>query len=216
MSGMPSAPLVVLFDADGVVQSGPGDLLEQVTGLLPEGVDPAAFVTALFEAELATLTGDADFVAVVQWTLDAHGADTAGAERLAALWHRLETDPRTVAAITALRAGGTRCYLATNQHAFRTAYMREHLGYAELFDGQFYSCELGVAKPDPAYFTRIVRELGVEPGQVLFLDDNAANVRGAHEAGLHAVLFHHRRDGAQALSGLLADHGLPAPAEQLP
>ena len=34
--------------------------------------------------------------------------------------------------------------------------MRESLGYDEVFDDLFYSCELGVAKPDPAYFTEAV------------------------------------------------------------
>ncbi|HET8600496.1 MAG TPA: HAD family hydrolase, partial [Segeticoccus sp.] len=168
---MPSTPLIVLFDADGVVQSGPADLTERIAGLLAPEVDPDTFIAALFEAELAALTGGREFEAVVADTLGVHGCDPARSAELAALWHELETDAATVATITALRASGTRCYLATNQHAFRTAYMREHLGYDQLFDGQFYSCELGVAKPDPAYFTRIVEELGAPADRVLFVDD---------------------------------------------
>ena len=85
--------------------------------------------------------------------------------------------------------------LATNQHPERAAYMRESLGYDEVFDDLFYSCELGVAKPDPAYFAEAARRLGTEPGRTLLLDDNADNVAGA-KAGLVAELF--ASDGGRA------------------
>ena len=58
--------------------------------------------------------------------------------------------------------------------------------YDEL-DGGYYSYELGVKKPDPAYFDHIVRDLRVQRDRVLFVDDTWPNVVGARAAGIRAV-----------------------------
>ena len=47
---------------------------------------------------------------------------------------------------------------------------------------------MGLKKPDPAIYALAQRRLGVEPHEVVFLDDVAANVDAAREAGWHAVL----------------------------
>jgi putative hydrolase of the HAD superfamily len=67
--------------------------------------------------------------------------------------------------------------------------MLENLAYDEHFDHQFHSFQVGLAKPDPAFFTHIVETLGVEPQEAVFVDDMAANVRGAQQAGLNGVHF---------------------------
>jgi putative hydrolase of the HAD superfamily len=86
--------------------------------------------------------------------------------------------------------------------------MHETFGYAELFDQTFYSYELGVAKPDPAYFAAILDRLDVPAGEVLFVDDNGANVEAARSVGLRAERWH-VEDGQQVLREHLARHGLP-------
>ena len=48
---------------------------------------------------------------------------------------------------------------------------------------------LRAAKPEAAAFDLCLRRLGFEPGQVLFVDDNADNVDGARAAGLDALHF---------------------------
>jgi putative hydrolase of the HAD superfamily len=110
--------------------------------------------------------------------------------------------------VSALRAEGVRCYLATNQTEHRARYMAENLGYAELLDGAFWSYELGLAKPDPAYFTAIVDHLGLEAHEVLFVDDSARNVEAARSIGMAAELWHVDQ-GLPALRELLRGHDLP-------
>ena len=85
--------------------------------------------------------------------------------------------------------------------------MSETLGYRDLFDREFYSCRLGVRKPDVAYFEAIARDLAEPPGRLLLLDDSPLNVAAAKEAGLHAARFHFG-DGAGALRATLADFGI--------
>src|SRR5690606_27324266 len=51
----------------------------------------------------------------------------------------------------------------------------------------------GVAKPEPDSYLRVARRLDLDPGECVFVDDLAVNVRGAAAAGMVGV--HH--DGAR-------------------
>jgi putative hydrolase of the HAD superfamily len=114
-----------------------------------------------------------------------------------------------VAVVRALRRNGYGVHLATNQERYRAAYLRDVLGYDALFDVSCYSCELGLAKPAPAFFAEAVRRIGAEPPAVLFIDDSAGNVEGARAAGLAAGQWS-LEQGHDALARLLARHGVAA------
>ena len=180
----------ILFDADGVVQTTDVKWWYAMTALI--GTDDEEqvkrFLRDIMAAELPALAGRTPFVGPLAEVL-ARWQVTTPAEEVLQQWQHVDVDLTVLAAIQELRAAGLRCALATNQHPERGAYMRENLGYDEVFDDLFYSCELGVAKPDPAYFSEAARRLGTEPGRTLLVDDNADNVAGAKEAGLAAELF---------------------------
>ncbi len=59
-------------------------------------------------------------------------------------------------------------------------------GLAGAFDHTFLSYRMGLVKPDQAVFERVVGELGVPAGEVVFLDDNAVNVERAAALGFDA------------------------------
>lgn len=59
----------------------------------------------------------------------------------------------------------------------------------EAFDHLLFSSHLGMVKPEPSIFGRAVGILSLRPEQILFVDDKAANVEAARDAGLHAVAF---------------------------
>ena len=61
-------------------------------------------------------------------------------------------------------------------------------GFEDVTDDIVYSHEVGLAKPDPAAYEIVTARLGVEAGEVLFLDDVEANVVAARALGWHAVL----------------------------
>jgi FMN phosphatase YigB (HAD superfamily) len=67
--------------------------------------------------------------------------------------------------------------------------MAQILDYGKVFDPQFYSCELGLSKPDPNYFAEILERLSVSHEEVLFIDDIEANVGAAKGVGIHARTF---------------------------
>lgn len=55
------------------------------------------------------------------------------------------------------------------------------------FDTIFVSSGLGYRKPDPEAFNLIARNMGFEPGEVLFFDDSPSNVEGARMVGTQAA-----------------------------
>ena len=74
-------------------------------------------------------------------------------------------------------------------------------GFAAMADVLIYSYEVGIEKPDRRIYEITCQELGVHPGDVVFLDDLEANVVAATQLGMRAVLF---QSTAQAITDLEA------------
>jgi HAD superfamily hydrolase (TIGR01509 family) len=209
--GRVSAPIrAVLFDCDGVLQRPGNDWAGEIgtaTGL--EGAALDAFLDDVSAAEQPLLAGAEPFaVALTRVLADWHLP--ARAEDLLHVWQHLVVDAGMLDAVRELRAQGLTCGIATNQHRERAAYMRRELGYEQLFDPMVISSEIGVAKPDPAYFRTAVDRLGLPAGQVLFVDDVLANVESARGVGL--VAEHFAKDaGRPELDRILALHDLAEP-----
>ena len=110
-------------------------------------------------------------------------------------------------AVRRVRDLGLHCALATNQQNLRGGYMRKSLGFEMIFDEQFYSFELGFAKPEAGYFRTIMKRISVAPNRVLFIDDHDGNVAGAREIGSHSELFP-VDGGVAALKPILARYGI--------
>ncbi len=195
----------VLLDADGVLQRTRGGWRETMTRVVGDRADEVHEV--LGELESSTLVGAGDFPAALAAHLVDRGIDVPADELYAALWLAIDVVPDSVALVRSLRAAGHGVHLGTNQHAERASYMKSELGYGDLFDTCFYSCDLGLAKPDAAFFARVAESLGVAASDVVFVDDSAANVRGALAAGMPAVQWT-IDDGQAAIRSLLAGHGV--------
>jgi len=76
---------------------------------------------------------------------------------------------------------------------------------AEIFgDRAVFSAELGRSKPDPEAFRRLAARLAVAPNELLYLDDDAAYVAGACEAGVRAEQV----DSAAGVRAGLEAHGV--------
>ena len=76
----------------------------------------------------------------------------------------------------------------------------EIAGYFEHF---FASHRLQKAKPDFEIFEHVVSELRVEPGNILFLDDNQNNVAASKKIGIHGI----RTSGIKQVYQTLSDVG---------
>jgi len=84
-----------------------------------------------------------------------------------------------------------------------------------LFDAVFESSKLGVRKPDPEFYRLACASLGVEPGDVVFLDDLGVNLKPARAMGMHTIKVdspERALDELYALVGRPAGDGAPGPA----
>ena len=74
----------------------------------------------------------------------------------------------------------------------------------EKFHRCYVSHEIGLVKPDREIFDYVVRDLGVAPGRILFLDDNPECVEAAQAFGLVAC----RARGVEEVRSALASVGV--------
>ena len=172
----------LLWDADGVLQHTPTPWREALDGMGGEG-----FADAVFAAELPAMRGEEPLTVALERLVGTWPRPGLVPADLLGLWERAVVDAEALAVVALVRQGGVVSCLATNQQDHRRAWMRDHLGVDDHFDRVFYSCELGLAKPDPAFFARLVDDLGLPAHEVGFVDDNAANVAAATSVGLAAV-----------------------------
>jgi putative hydrolase of the HAD superfamily len=63
------------------------------------------------------------------------------------------------------------------------------LRWSQVFDHRYFSCRLGAAKPDPRAFKLVLSDLGVQPGEVLFIDDRPGNTGAARDLGMRTITF---------------------------
>lgn len=105
-------------------------------------------------------------------------------------WQRVFVDAiePTVALVRELR-GRVPLYVFSNTNATHHAFWRERYAEAlEPFDRIFVSSEIGARKPEREAYERVTRAIGVPAGRILFFDDSEANVQGARDMGMQAVL----------------------------
>jgi FMN phosphatase YigB (HAD superfamily) len=82
--------------------------------------------------------------------------------------------------------------------------MKEQLGFPDLsgqMEKQYYSCRVGLRKPDPEIFRLVLEENGLSPATTLFIDDSIQHIQGARLAGLNA---YHLKSG-EAVERLFPD-----------
>ncbi|MFF1821286.1 HAD-IA family hydrolase [Kribbella sp. NPDC058245] len=196
----------VLFDADGVIQRGTQDWTGRLHAMVAG--DGEGFINDLMLSEGPALVGKEEFRDAVGGVLKRWHV-TASLDEVLEPWSWFAAEPVVVELIQKLRQAGIKCHLATNQHAYRRDVMQER-GYGDWFDQSFYSCDLGLRKPDPAYFRAILSATGAPASSVLFVDDLSVNVEGARSIGINAEVYDLNTAGPDALTDLLRKYGLPA------
>jgi len=126
----------------------------------------------------------------LKWAASESSIDRAWNELL------LEVPLRTLAKLHQLRAKGYKLALLSNTNPIHIDEVRRRLGpygyaaFERCFERIFYSYEMGLRKPDPAIYAAVDRELGItKPKEVLFIDDNAANIDSAARHGWGTIFF---------------------------
>lgn len=126
------------------------------------------------------------------------------------LWNDIFTLDREVAAIIGeLKARRIPLFILSNTNELHWTHCRATYPVMGLFDTLIASHEVKLRKPFRPIFEELLRRApGVQPGDVLFIDDWEKNVLGAGAVGIATHLF----TGAAGLRARLAAEGLLAPS----
>jgi putative hydrolase of the HAD superfamily len=196
----------VLLDADGVVQDAIVDQPVSIARLLGVKDGLEEFMSDLFRSGNQALTGKADVVQLIAGVLERWDCAGTLGDALE-LWNMIEIDDDAIEVVKSIRRQGFTVCLASNQDSYRGTYMSQELGLGELFDREYYSFVIGHAKPDEAYFSHIVNDLGIQPAEAVFIDDKPENVEAAKSMGIQAAVYN-LADASTSLAGVLAGFGV--------
>lgn len=176
-----------VFDADGVVIESRGfaNRLDREYDISTEVTRP--FFTGPFQS---CLEGKTDLRESLKPFLEQWGWPLSVGD-FVDQWMEYDDQPRQdiLRIVEGFRNRGIPCYLASNQEPTRAEYIRNVMGFQDYFDELFFSCDLGVLKPNHAFFSSVQGRISMEPRSIWFWDDALRYVRGARAAGWNAVLY---------------------------
>lgn len=109
-----------------------------------------------------------------------------------------------VALVLELRQAGVPLYLLSNCAGESLPRARALFPFLDLFDGLLASGEVGIGKPDPAFFRLLGERFGFPLEGAVFVDDNPVNVAAARDLGMRAV--HYQGDPAALRRALAAEY----------
>ena len=181
----------LMLDVDGVLVDGrPEDGRHWQTALEEDlGITPDALHEHFFAPHWNDIViGRAGLMEHLTTALRKISPELSPADFIA-YW--FEKDSRIVAPLlselSSVRSRGTRVYLATNQEHLRAAHLMQNLGLAQHVDGIFYSAQLGVKKPDMAFFEKVQAVVTLGANEILLVDDSRQNIDAALKAGWQAM-----------------------------
>jgi len=142
--------------------------------------------------------GQADVLEVLPPFLASWGWPGSAAE-FVARWLSVENAPdeAVLGMVADIRRCGVPSFVASTQERRRARYLAVEMRFEQLFDGLFFSCDVGVGKPNDGFFKAVAYRLGRSGTELLFIDDALANVEGARAAGWLAEQFR-SADGLRA------------------
>jgi putative hydrolase of the HAD superfamily len=116
--------------------------------------------------------------------------DATIAELMAEMWDAYcgELDVAMRDYVAGLRPSYKTAILSNSADGARREEQRRY-DFESLVDVIIYSHEVGLAKPDPAIYELTEQRLGVQPHEIVFIDDHEPNVVAAEQRGWRAV--HH-------------------------
>ena len=118
---------------------------------------------------------------------------------------RMDRYPDTLPVLATLRSAGLPVGVLTDvPYGMPASFVRRDLraaGIADFLDAVLTSGEIGWRKPAADGFAALAARLGTTPEKMLFVGNEAKDVRGAVRAGARAVFLDHDATGA--------DHGQP-------
>ena len=88
-----------------------------------------------------------------------------------------------------LNASGFRMFILSNTPKYAIDYLKKKTEIFNLTEGELYSFEEGVLKPDKQIYLKLLKKYNLIPNETVFIDDNPNNIKTANELGIHGIVF---------------------------
>lgn len=98
------------------------------------------------------------------------------------------SDSRLLPIFDGLTGAGLELAILSNAPHYQADLIRE-AAWTSGFQHLFFSCKLGLIKPEPQIYEKVATELKVDPGEILFVDDNPKNTAPARQLGFQTIDF---------------------------
>lgn len=179
-----TAPSIVLWDVMGTLVHDP--FYVEVPAFFGMSLDALLAVkhpTAWRDCERGEMSVEA---MEAGFFADGRAYDVAGLRETMSESYRLL--PGIASLLDALREDSVPMHVVSNYTPWYRM-IEAKLALSRWVAWDFVSCDLGVRKPEPAYYAQVLQCLGVPGSSCVFIDDRAANCDAAEAAGMHAIVF---------------------------
>ncbi|MGK3709477.1 HAD family hydrolase [Arthrobacter sp. IK3] len=116
----------------------------------------------------------------------------------ARLWSRL--NPRTLEVLDFMAGQGAHLALLSNMPEGMSHRYESEAAWPGFFAARYFSGRLRMVKPEPQVYRYVLKGLGAAPEDVVFIDDNRANIEAAEALGMRVVLLREDTDLRQELA----------------
>lgn len=191
-----------------------GDVLERIDPIqcfTQPWRDRLGMSEAAFEAALASVDPDrasrvgslseAELTRQYAAALGLSAAQTADFMADMWNWYCGELDTELVRFAASLRPGFRTGILSNSVDGARREEQARYQ-FEQLVDIVVYSHEVGVAKPDPRAFRLLCDGLGVQPDELVYLDDVPGHIDVARALGIHGIVHVSTPDSIAAVEAL--------------
>ena len=121
-------------------------------------------------------------------------------EAFVPIWNEIFIENPEVSEMILLQRGTWRLGLLSNTNALHFDYVLSKFPIVQVFDRWILSHEVGFKKPSIEIFQKAVAWAGVEPENILFIDDLKRNVDAALSLGIQGIHFVSARQLREELS----------------
>jgi putative hydrolase of the HAD superfamily len=74
--------------------------------------------------------------------------------------------------------------------------------FESLVDSVYYSCRIGLRKPDSKIFQKIISENSIDLNSCIYFDDTTTHIEAAQKLNIHSILYPHN----EILSNVVKNH----------
>lgn len=162
--------------------------------------------TPIFDLFDKGLVNENDFFSELKTVLNGNPTD----EQMIFAWNAMLLDfPKHRLDLLMTLKSKYRLFLLSNTNethitAFEKSLYKEHQ-YKNLepfFEKVYYSCRMGMRKPDTEIFESVLKENNLNPSETLFIDDTIHHVNGALKKYIQAYLLDKKMDVSELIKKL--------------